>query len=379
MFAPIYGTDSAVKPTAEGSVKVTVPPLTVSVCRANKPISTSDATPTIGCSSGAEHTVAGRAEIAVDVAASTFAQTTFLYRPVGTEGWRTIGTDDNAPFRVFHDVSGMPLGSVVEYRAIVRTTASRVVADGSWATVAPKPPPTEAEIGDPITQPSAVSVPGATAPRSAVRPSWAHGTGSGLRRGPAHPRRHDQIWKNTFWPPAGQYSYKAAINKSWTRTTATRVTSTGRHLVRDRRHRDVLLRPPHEVGDLHQEPDHPVAPARSSPRWGAPRTAAGCMRSWLQDPDGDGIFAWATTKIPAGTWEFKVAHRLSWDESYGNGSGNFAVTVPVDGARRRASSTPRRRGNGQAALAPVHAEARSPGRAQRVIVTSAPVRLAAKP
>ena len=41
-----------------------------------------------------------------------------------------------------------------------------------------------------------------------------------------------------------------------------------------------------------------------------------CMRPWLQDKDGDGVYAIVTTRIPAGTWEFKVAHNLSWTESY---------------------------------------------------------------
>ena len=71
--------------------------------------------------------------------------------------------------------------------------------------------------------------------------------------------------------------------------------------------------------------------------------APACMRPWLQDKDGDGVYAWATTKIPAGTWDFKVAHGLSWDESYGTGvPGNLSVTVPADGARRRSSTTARR-------------------------------------
>ena len=43
------------------------------------------------------------------------------------------------------------------------------------------------------------------------------------------------------------------------------------------------------------------------------------MRPWLQDPDGDGTYTWSSDQIPAGTYEFKVAHGLNWDESYGDG------------------------------------------------------------
>ena len=59
-----------------------------------------------------------------------------------------------------------------------------------------------------------------------------------------------------------------------------------------------------------------------------------CMRPWLQDKDGDGVFTWSTTKIPAGSYEFKVAYGLSWAQSYGDGGGtaNIPLTVPANGA-----------------------------------------------
>lgn len=43
----------------------------------------------------------------------------------------------------------------------------------------------------------------------------------------------------------------------------------------------------------------------------------GNLRSWLQDPDGDGILAFSTTMIPAGNYETKVAINESWIENYG--------------------------------------------------------------
>ena len=38
-----------------------------------------------------------------------------------------------------------------------------------------------------------------------------------------------------------------------------------------------------------------------------------CLRSWLQDPEGDGTFVFQTDAIPAGDYEAKVAVGLSWD------------------------------------------------------------------
>ena len=106
----VYGTDQAVQAAADGSVTVTVPPLSLRVWKANKPIATTGAAPTVETVL-AEGGAYGRAEIRADVAASTFAQTSFMWRPVGATVWEPLGTDDNAPFRVFHDVSAIPLAT----------------------------------------------------------------------------------------------------------------------------------------------------------------------------------------------------------------------------------------------------------------------------
>jgi len=53
------------------------------------------------------------------------------------------------------------------------------------------------------------------------------------------------------------------------------------------------------------------------------------MRPWLTDADGDGTYTWSTSELGAGNYEAKVAHNLSWDESYP--ANNVPVTVPGDG------------------------------------------------
>ena len=42
-----------------------------------------------------------------------------------------------------------------------------------------------------------------------------------------------------------------------------------------------------------------------------------CLRSWLQDVDGDGTYTFETTALPTGSYETKVAINESWDENYG--------------------------------------------------------------
>src|SRR5690606_38813286 len=43
----------------------------------------------------------------------------------------------------------------------------------------------------------------------------------------------------------------------------------------------------------------------------------GCMRTWMQDADGDGIYTFSTEDLPRGSYEVKVAHGGSWAENYG--------------------------------------------------------------
>ena len=338
VFTPVSGTHKAVKPAADGSVKVTVPPLTVSIWRANKAINTAGAAPTVDLSTGVAATVAGRAEISADVSASTFAQTTFLYRPVGTTPWRTIGTDDNAPFRVFHDVAGMPLGSVLEYRAVVRDAAGRVAADGTWASVVTdKAPPAPAEIGDPpTTQPASVVPAGTHNSEMGCATDWEPSCVDARLTLDAK----DKIWKGAFTLPAGPYSYKAALNGDWTENYGEKGVRDGANISYETVDGAVTFYydPMTHWATSDEETAVITVPGSFQSELGCPADfSPDCMRPWLQDKDGDGVFSWATTKIPAGTWTFKVAHGLSWGENYGDGGvangANMAVTVPTDGAK----------------------------------------------
>ena len=83
---------------------------------------------------------------AADVGGDSFYEVTFQVRK--RPGWTSIGTDDTAPYRVFHDVSGLRAGTRLQYRAIVldnrghtrksRARSARVPAPAlTWDTTAP--------------------------------------------------------------------------------------------------------------------------------------------------------------------------------------------------------------------------------------------------
>ena len=329
VFTPVFGTDKAVKPAADGSVEVTVPPLTVSVWKANKPISTTGAAPTIETvlPEGGVH---GRTEVSADVHASTFAQTTFLWRKLGETAWHDLGTDDNAPFRVFHDVSGLPLATPLEYRAIVKDAAGRVAGDSTTTAVVKPPTQTVPELGDPpAVQPGAVAIAGTPNTEMGCPADWepwcdqAQMTLDG----------NDKIWKKQSTLPAGPYAYKAALDKAWTENYGAGGVRDGANISFETDGTVTFYYDPttHWATSDEEGPIITVPGAFQSELGCSADWDPACMRPWLQDKDGDGVYALITTKIPAGTWEFKVAHALSWTESYP--TGNLSVTVPADGAR----------------------------------------------
>ncbi|MEO5609903.1 MAG: alpha-amylase family glycosyl hydrolase [Ornithinibacter sp.] len=337
-FVPVMGARKPMKTSRSGEVTVTVPGLSVAVYRASAPMETRVAAPKVTLTVP-EGGVSGRAEIGAAVQSGTFAQATFLYRPVGTEDWRTLGTDDNAPFRVFHDVSGMPLGSVLEYRVVVQDAGGRVAADGDWASVVtPRRVTTDVEIGDPVQAPTAVSVPGTHNSEMGcpvnlgVSGDWAPECDQAqLALDPG-----DQIWKKTFTLPAAPYAYKVAINRSWTESYGKGGGSDNIDYETDG---TVTFYYDHATHWVTSDEQGPIitAPGDFQVELGCPAVwSPDCMRPWLQDKDGDGVYTWATKKIPAGSWNFKIAHGLSWGENYGDGGvqggGDISLVVPTDGA-----------------------------------------------
>ena len=150
----------------------------------------------------------------------------------------------------------------------------------------------------------------------------------------------DDVWQGTFTLPAGGYEYKAALNDAWTENY-------GLHAQLDGANIPLAPPAPANVKFYYDHKSHWVTDNRSSVIAVAPGSFQselgcpgdwdpGCLRSWLQDPDGNGIYSFATSALPQGSYETKVAINEAWDENYGQGGvpggANIAFTVPVDNA-----------------------------------------------
>ncbi len=143
----------------------------------------------------------------------------------------------------------------------------------------------------------------------------------------------DGVWRSEFALPTGDFEYKAALDDSWDENYGANATLNGANLA-------LSLAEPTAVKFFYDQETHWVTDNVNA----AIATAAGsfqselgcsgdwqpaCLRSWLQDVDGDGTYTYSTDALPAGNYEFKVTRDEAWDVSYGAGGGadNIAFTV----------------------------------------------------
>ena len=100
-----------------------MPALSAVVYESAQRIPRSDAAPRISLDNPTISTETNsRMLVSANVGGSSFNEVTF-YAKVGNGEWKSIGTDDTQPYRVFHDVSSIPDGKQVTYRAVVRDNA----------------------------------------------------------------------------------------------------------------------------------------------------------------------------------------------------------------------------------------------------------------
>src|SRR5262245_45648801 len=126
----------------------------------------------------------------------------------------------------------------------------------------------------------------------------------------------DDVWQGTWTIPAGGFEYKAALNNSWDENYGLHAVLNGSNVP--------LTAPGGSVKFYYDHKTHwvtdnkssviAVAPGSFQSELGCPGDwDPGCLRSWLQDPDGDGTYTLETTALPVGNYETKVAINESWD------------------------------------------------------------------
>jgi len=119
-FNKRYGSGpSALFSGADRGLTVTVPALSAVVYQASKKVPLSDKAPSVAIGKPASNAEARtRMEVTADVGGDSFYEVTFYARE-GNGAWKAIGTDDNAPYRVFQDIWDTEPGTKLQYKAVV--------------------------------------------------------------------------------------------------------------------------------------------------------------------------------------------------------------------------------------------------------------------
>jgi glycosidase len=130
---------------SDRQLDVTLPALSAVVYRADGRLPRSKAAPSIALDAPASGR--DRLEVRANLGDDAFAEVTFLAK-VGNGRWHDIGTDDNAPYRVFHDVSDIAPGTTVQYRAIVLDNADHTRSSTVRSTTIAQPAVTITKPGE---------------------------------------------------------------------------------------------------------------------------------------------------------------------------------------------------------------------------------------
>ena len=120
-FKRVYGSSARwVRSGSDKRLQVRVPALSTVVYRAKEKLARSHRAPSISLTTPAE--ARDRLEVRANVSGDSFYEVTFKAK-VGWGRWKSIGTDDTAPYRVFQDVADYKPGTRIEYKAVVLDNA----------------------------------------------------------------------------------------------------------------------------------------------------------------------------------------------------------------------------------------------------------------
>ncbi|MGD9093300.1 MAG: pullulanase-associated domain-containing protein, partial [Anaerolineales bacterium] len=135
------GSGPSVVADGAGAITVDMPALGLKLYRAEAPIPPSTSAPSISLTTPAEgDEVLGRIEIGATVGTSRYVEVTFALAVDGG-AYEPIGTDDNAPYRVFYDVSEFTPGATLTFKAIVDDLSGNIASDKVNVAVGVEEPP----------------------------------------------------------------------------------------------------------------------------------------------------------------------------------------------------------------------------------------------
>ncbi|HEX8094595.1 alpha-amylase family glycosyl hydrolase [Jatrophihabitans sp.] len=126
------GAVASVTTSADKKLSLTVPAMSAVVYRATHRMQRSAAAPTMTLSAPAQ--ASGRIQVQANLAGDSLYQVSFYMKNYGGH-WTPLGTDDNAPYRVYPDVSGFKPGTALQLLAVAKDNAGHISTARTETTV----------------------------------------------------------------------------------------------------------------------------------------------------------------------------------------------------------------------------------------------------
>jgi len=143
----------------------------------------------------------------------------------------------------------------------------------------------------------------------------------------------NSIFRNKFDLPAGDYEYKVALNGNWTTNYGAKGKKDGANIA-------LKLTEPKSVTFIFDPTTTYVTDSANTPiivvygdvqgKLGcASDNAPDCLKTWMQDLDGDGVYGYTTTALPKGDYKVTAALNESKDQLAGELTA-FSVAADKD-------------------------------------------------
>ena len=300
-FDAVYGAEGALTTDASSSVSVTVPPLSVVAYRAADLMPLAAEAPAISLTDAVPAADApDRMSVTATVAVDAYAEVSFWAK--SGKGWEFIGTDDNAPYRVYQDVSALKPGAAVEYVAVVADNAGHTQTSDPLTGVVAAPTVS-------LTSPQVGATLGTSPVISAAVSPDRPGTSVSFER--QVPGGEWQAIGADDSAPAYSVTDDASDIASGTDVLYRAIVTQGDVTVRSTA---VSAR-----GGAAAQPDEVALP-------GTVNSAMGCGEDWAPACDeaqmvlDPAASTWSiTVDLPAGDYQYKIAIDRAWDLNYGEG------------------------------------------------------------
>ncbi|KQR75262.1 alpha-amylase [Arthrobacter sp. Leaf337] len=320
-YSRIYGdtgsTAAESKTADDGKLTVTVPPLSAVVYESSGRIPHSKAAPAVALQQPAKaEGDNGRIRVSADVDGSSFYEVTFQARTAGGE-WEPIGTDDTAPYQVFHDVTGLNPGTAVEYRAVVLDNGGNTSLSAARSGTVPAPVLAMQKPAEGSSVDGKVEVSATASPEKAD-----------------YTVNFERSVDGGEWTPIGSDSSSPAYTvfddlSALGLTDGTKV-----------RYRATMSVPGAEnvVSDIRTVVAGEIPQPDSVTVAGSLNSEMGCPDDWQPtcakalmtlDP-ADKVWRMTVPELPAGTYEFKAALNGGWDENYGAGGAMNGANIVLE-------------------------------------------------